>query len=135
MVESKKYPELRKQMTPGWWLSNRHYTAYMVRELTSFFILVFSLLYIYQVALLRTSPASYNNNYLGLLKSPGMVLFSIAALVFTLYHSFTWFYLTGKIQPIKIGKIRTTPLHALIVNTILLIIISFAVVQLLIVRG
>ena len=62
-----------------------------------------------------------------------MISFSIVALGFTLFHSVTWFYLIGKIQPIKIGRKKTSPLLALGINTVFLVIISFAVLQLFIV--
>ncbi len=129
MTAREKYPELpRRRVTAGWWLSNRHYTLYMIRELTSFFVAVFSLLYIWQVAQFASNPAGYNS-YLSLVRNPVMVLFSIIALGFTLYHSLTWFYLTGQVQPFKIGKTKTTPWQALVVNLALLAIISYAVIR------
>ncbi len=103
----------------------------MLRELTSFFVALFSLLYIWQVAQLASDTAGYNS-YLSLVRNPGMVLFGIIALGFTLYHSVTWFYLTGQVQPLKIGKTKTTPWQALVVNLVLLIIISYAVIRILI---
>ena len=135
MSGTKRYPEFRKKLTPGWWLSNSRYTAYMMRELTSFFIAVFSLLYIYQLSVLASRDTAAYNNYLNLLKNPVMILFSIVTLVFALCHSFTWFYLTGKVQPLKIGKRTTTPLQALIVNMILLGVISYAVIRLFLLGG
>lgn len=133
MSTKKTYPELpRKHLGPGWWLANRHYTVYMLRELTSLFVTVFSLIYIYQVYRLASNPASYSQ-YLDLVRNPAMILFSVICLVFTLFHSVTWFYLIGKIQPIKIGRKKTTPFLALGINTILLVVISFAVLQLFII--
>ncbi len=132
MVLGERYPELpRKRVTRGWWLSSRHYTLYMLRELTSFFVATFSLLYVWQVAQFASDPAGYNS-YLNLLRNPLMVLFSIIALGFTLYHSTTWFYLMGRIVPLKIGKTKTTPWQALVVNLVLLAIISYAVIKILI---
>lgn len=130
MAPSKRYPEFRKRLTSGWWLSNPHYTAYMMRELTSFFITVFSLLYIYQLSILASRDAASYNSYLNLLKNPAMLLFSVVTLAFSLYHSFTWFYLIGRVQPVRIGKRTTTPLQALVVNTILLAVLSYSVVRL-----
>src|SRR6058998_3754143 len=101
----------------------------MLRELTSLFVAVFSLFYIYQVARLASNPGSYTQ-YLEIVRNPFMVGFSIIALAFTLYHSLTWFYLIGRVQPLKLGGRATTPLQALIVNTVLLVIISVAVLQL-----
>jgi len=101
----------------------------MVRELTSFFVAVFSVLYIYQVALLAENPGSYDQ-YLTLVRNPFMIGFSIIILGFTLYHSLTWFYLIGRVQPLKIGGKETTPGQSLIVNTVLLLIISIVVISL-----
>src|SRR5215471_7203672 len=104
MSASKKYPELpRKKYGPGWWLHNRNYTRYMLRELTSFFVAVYAILYIYQVALLATSagpcypgigapPCSvtpYDQYVANVLKNPLMIGFSIIILGFTLYHAVT----------------------------------------------
>ena len=135
MGEPTKYPEFRKKLTLGWWLSNRHYTAHMLRELTSFFIMVFSLLYIYQLSVLASRNAAAYNSYLGLLRNPVMILFSTIILAFCLYHSFTWFYLTGKVQPVKIGKRTTTPVMSLVVNTVLMAAVSYGVVQLFLLGG
>ncbi len=132
MSVGEKYPELpRKRLTIGWWLSNRHYTLYMLRELTSFFVAVFSLLYIWQVVQFASNPGGYNS-YLGLVRNPVMVLFSIIALGFTLYHSATWFYLIGQVYPLKIGETKTRPWQPLVVNLVLLVIISYAVIRILI---
>ena len=128
MSQPKKYPELpRKKLGPGWWLSNRHYTMYMLREITSFFVAAYSILYIYQIVLLANSPGSYAR-YLDVLKSPLMIGFSIIILGFTLYHALTWFMLIGRIQPIKLGSFTTTPVQALIINTVLLVVISGAII-------
>lgn len=130
MSKATRYPEFRKKLTLGWWLSNRRYTAYMFRELTSFFITVFSLLYIYQLSVLASRNSAGYANYLNLLRNPIMIAFSVITLVFCLYHSLTWFYLIGKVQPIRIGKRTTTPTASLVVNTVLLAAVSYGVVRL-----
>lgn len=130
MSGRKEYPELpRKELGPGWWLGNRHYTMYMVRELTSFFVSVFCIFYIYQVVLLAASPGSYSQ-YLDVLRSPVMIGFSIVALGFTLFHAFTWFFLIGRVQPLKFGGWTSTPVQSLIINTGLLGVISLVVIGL-----
>ena len=129
MSHQKKYPELpRKKLGPGWWLGNRHYTIYMVRELTSFFVAVYSILYVYQIVLLATSPGSYTR-YLDILKSPLMIVFSIIILGFTLFHAATWFFLIGRVQPLKFGGWTSSPVQALIINTMLLVVISGGIIM------
>ena len=135
MSKARKYPEFRRKLALGWWLSNRRYTVYMLRELTSFFIMVFSLLYIYQLSVLASRNAAAYNSYLGLLRNPVMILFSTIILAFCLYHSFTWFYLTGKVQPVKIGNRTTTPVMSLAVNAVLMVAVSYVAVKLFLLGG
>ncbi len=104
----------------------------MVRELTSFFVSVYCVIYIYQLSLLAMGNT---DAYLSFVKSPATIGFSIIAMFFVLYHAVTWFLLIGRIQPIKIGPKRyTTPLQALALNLVLLLLISYVVVYLFILR-
>jgi fumarate reductase subunit C len=103
----------------------------MIREWTSLFVALFSLIYIYELSLFASGA---KDTALTLMKTPGILAFNIVALLFTLYHAFTWFYLTGRVQPIKIGKTTTKPWQALVVNIVLMLIISYAVIQILILR-
>jgi succinate dehydrogenase subunit C len=103
----------------------------MIREWTSFFVAVFSLIYIYELSLFASGA---KDSAFALMRNPGIVVFNVAALLFTMYHALTWFYLTGRVQPIKIGKTTTKPWQALLVNIVLLIVISYAVIQILILR-
>ncbi len=131
MTENKRFPELRRKLTPGWWTSNGHYTQYMIREWTSLFVAVFSLVYIYGLSLWVTGSRSA---FLDLLKNPGMIAFSFVALIFTLYHATTWFYLLGQVVPVKIGKTTSKPWQALVVNVVLLLVISYLAIWLLVLR-
>jgi len=132
MGENKTYPELRKRLTPGWWTANRHYTIYMVREWTSFFVAVYSLLFIYGLSLWWSSGSSVD--FLNFLKNPVMIGFGVVALVFTMYHAVTWFWLLGAVAPVKIGRSRTKPWQALVLNLFLLVIVSFVAVWLVVLR-
>jgi fumarate reductase subunit C len=68
------------------------------------------------------------------MRNPGIIAFNVLALLFTLYHAFTWLYLIGKVVPIKMGKTTSKPWQALLVNIVLLLIISYAVIQILVLR-
>jgi fumarate reductase subunit C len=98
----------------------------MLREWTSFFVSVFCLIYIYELYLMATSRTAY----LDIVRNPLVVFFNIIAFVFTMYHALTWFYLTGKVQPIKLGKTTTKPWQALVVNTVLLLVFFYIVILL-----
>jgi len=98
----------------------------MLREWTSFFVSAFCLIYIYELYLLANSTRAYFD----LVHNPLVVFFNIIAFVFTMYHALTWFYLIGKVQPIKIGKATTKPWQALLVNIVLLLVIFYIVIAL-----
>ena len=132
MTENKRFPELRRKMTPGWWTANRHYAQYMVREWTSLFVAVFSLVYIYGLSLWVTTGS--RAAFLNLLLNPAIIAFSFIALIFTLYHAVTWFYLLGQVVPVKIGKTTSKPWQALAVNIIILLVISYVAIWLLVLR-
>jgi fumarate reductase subunit C len=103
----------------------------MVREWTSLFVALYSLIFIYGLSLWATGSRA---DFLNLLENPAVVGFSLVALVFTMYHAATWFYLLGAISPIKIGRSRTKPWQALVLNLVLLVIVSYLAIRLLVLR-
>lgn len=131
MGDNKQYPEFRRRMSPGWWTASRHYAEYMVREWTSLFVAVYGLIFIYGLSLWMMGSRA---DFLNFLKNPAIVGFSLVALVFTLYHAATWFYLLGAISPIKIGRSKTKPWQALVLNLVLLVLVSYLAIWLLILR-
>ncbi len=132
MTENKRAPELRRKMTLGWWTANRHYAQYMIREWTSLFVALFSLVYIYGLSLWVATGS--RTAFLNLLLNPAIIAFSFVALIFTMYHAVTWFYLLGQVVPVKIGKTASKPWQALAVNIVLLLVISYVAVWLLVLR-
>ena len=132
MGDDKHYPELRRRLTPGWWTVSRNYTIYMVREWTSLFVALYSLIFIYGLSLWAVGGS--RALFLDFLKNPAVIGFGLVALFFTIYHAVTWFYLLGAVVPIKIGRSRTKPWQALIVNLILLVIISYVAIWLVVLR-
>ncbi len=132
MGDKKQYPELgRTRLTAGWWKVNRHYTMYMVREWTSLFVALYSLIFIYGLSLWWLGSSA---DFLNFLKNPAVIGFGIVAIVFTMYHAATWFYLLGAVAPVKIGRSTTKPWQALILNLVLLAIISYLAVWLVVLR-
>ena len=131
MADNKQYPEFRRRVSPGWWTASRNYAMYMVREWTSLFVALYSLIFIYGLSLWMMGSSA---DFLSFLKNPAIIGFSLVTLVFTLYHAATWFYLLGAISPIKIGRSKTKPWQALVLNLVLLVIVSYIAIWLLILR-
>lgn len=92
------------RMPLGWWLKNRRYFLYMVRELTAVFAALWVVWFLIQLPQMAGSPEMRELWRTSTLRSPGWVLFSLVSLGFVLYHSWTWFNLAGAIICVKLGK-------------------------------
>jgi fumarate reductase subunit C len=91
-------PYLR-EVKRSWWLGQRRYVVYMVRELTSLFVGLYCVLLV--VGLLRLAQGSAAwEGFLAALSSPLGVLFQLVCLGFAGFHSVTWFALTPKAMPL-----------------------------------
>jgi fumarate reductase subunit C len=95
-------PVYRQELPASWWLTNRHYFLYVVRELTALFIALFLLLYLYGIIQLERGPEAYAA-FLRLLRSPGILAFNVVALFMAIYHTVTWFALTPRLQKLLPG--------------------------------
>jgi fumarate reductase subunit C len=100
-------PVYSQPLPATWWLTNRHYFFYVVRELTALFIALFLLLYLYGILQLERGPEAYAA-FLRLLRSPGVVFFNVVALLLAVYHTVTWFSLTPRLQKL-LGAGRGAP--------------------------
>ena len=91
-----------------WWLSNRRYFLFMIRELTSVFVALFVLVYLYQVFLLTKGPEVYGLFQKSLRSGPFIASY-VVVLLFSLYHSITWLGLVPKIQIVRLGRLTVPP--------------------------
>jgi fumarate reductase subunit C len=92
-----------RKMPATWWLTNRSYFLFMLRELSSVFIALFLVIYLCQISQLSQGPDAYRA-FAQKLSSPGWILFHVVALLFALYHSITWFQSSAVVLPLRIGE-------------------------------
>ena len=90
------------KMSATWWLKKSSYLLFMLRELSSVFIAIFLVVYLLQVYQLSRGPEAYVA-FTRKLSAPGWVFFHILALLFSLFHSITWFQSTAVVMPLRIG--------------------------------
>jgi fumarate reductase subunit C len=90
-------------MPATWWLTQRSYFLFMLRELSSVFIALFLVVYLFQIYQLSEGPDAYSA-FTRKLSSPGWILFHLVALLFALYHSITWFQSSAVVLPLRIGE-------------------------------
>ena len=98
------YPKMRTT----WWLSRPGYIRFMIREVTSVFIAIFLVELLVLVHKIGQGPQAYAE-MVAKLQSPGWIVFNVVALAFALYHTVTWFRLTGVVQVVRVGERRVPP--------------------------
>ena len=96
-----------RKMPSTWWLKKQSYFLFMLRELSSLFIALFLVVYLVQIYQLTKGSEAYVA-FAQRLSSPGWLVFHLVALLFALYHSFTWFQSTAVVLPVRLGE-RSLP--------------------------
>jgi fumarate reductase subunit C len=112
-----------------WWLRNRRYLFYVIRELTSIPIAAWVMVYLVQVLRLQNGSAGYHP-----LSGPGWVAFSAVCLVFALWHSVTFLSLAGRIIRVPVGE-RYLPARAIVTGMFGLFVAVSIVIGFLVVFG
>ena len=104
-------PYLRK-VERTWWLGHRRYVVYMMRELTSLFVALYSVLLAVGLVRLAQGQAAWDG-FLAAISSPWAVLFQLLCLAFAAFHSVSWFAVTPKAMPLMI-KGEAVPPRAIV---------------------
>jgi fumarate reductase subunit C len=94
----------RRRVSVWWWLQNRSYTRFVLRELTSVFVAFFAVVYLWQLRALAQGPEAYER-FLARLRTPLFLSLDTVAFLFVLFHAITWFSLTPKAMVVRLrGK-------------------------------
>mgnify|MGYP002637601372 CR=1 FL=1 len=88
----------------SWWVGKKTYLRYMMRELSSLFIGAFSLIMVWGLYQISQGEAAYISWSQGLWHD--LTILSLVIFAFSVYHSFTWFWVTPKAMPIKMAGKR-----------------------------
>ena len=124
------YPKL----PATWWLRRPNYIRFMLRELSSVFIAIFLLVLLVQLHQLSRGPAAYAA-FVEKLRSPGWIAFHVVALAFALYHSVTWFNVTGVVQVVRLGERQVPPRLVVAANFGLWAVVSLVILVWFLLRG
>lgn len=95
-------PQLSRR---GWWLRRPRYIRYMMREISAAFIGIYGLLLIGGLYRLSQGEAAWNAYLTDAAGTAGRS-FAVVALLFAIYHSYTWFQVTPKAMPLMLGGKR-----------------------------
>ena len=128
-----RHPATTRAYTPKpggtWWLRNRRYVFYMIREFTSIPIAAWAVLFMVQVARLQDGKAGYQP-----FGGPIWIAFSLFCLVCALWHSFTFLSLAGRIIRVPRGE-RYVPPRVIVGGMFGLLVVATIVIAGLLVMG
>ena len=116
----------RRRVSVWWWLQNRSYTRFVLRELTSVFVAFFAVVYLWQLRALAQGPEAYEQ-FLARLKTPLFLALHTVAFLFVLFHAITWFNLTPKAMVVRLGGKRVPDRVILGLNYAAWVVLSGAV--------
>ena len=98
-------PYIRPVSDITWWLAQPRYIRYMAREVSCVFIGAYTGVIVIGLVRLSQGAAAWNA-FLEALNSPVSIAFHLLAFAFALYHSTTWFNVTPKAMPLRLGDTR-----------------------------
>ena len=98
-------PYVREPSKTGWWLKQPRYIRYMMREISAAFIGFYVLVLIAGLFRLSQGEAAYRA-FLATAEGPVGVTFAVVAMIFAIYHTYTWFQVTPKAMPLTFGSYR-----------------------------
>ena len=119
----------RRTMPNTWWLKKPSYVLFMLRELSSVFVALYALCMLSLVYAVTQGSTAFES-WMASSRSGGMVLFHVVVLAFVLYHTVTWFRISGRI----FGKGALSPAVVVAANYAVWLIASLGVIFF-IVRG
>jgi fumarate reductase subunit C len=123
----------RRRVSVWWWLQNRTYTGFVLRELTSVFVAFFALVCLWQLRALAQGPEAYGQ-FLARLKTPLFLVLDGVAFLFILFHSITWFNLAPKAVVVRLKGKRVPDWVVVGLNYAAWLVLSGAV-ALIVLRG
>jgi fumarate reductase subunit C len=117
-----------------WWLQNRSYTRFVLRELTSVFVAFVAVVSLWQLRAVAQGPEAYQQ-FLARLRTPLMLTIDTAAFLAVLWHSITWFNLTPKAMVVRLRGKRVPDAVIVGLNYAAWLVLSAAVAMMLQRRG
>lgn len=122
-----KTKELIRPMPTTWWLHNRHLVKFMIRELTSFFVLAFAIFLLVVLNEANHGGLEFRSFYVNVLQSGWVKAFSWISLIFVLFHSITSFNAAPTIMAPRWGEDKIDPRVVIGANYGLWLIVSLII--------
>ena len=113
----------RPTVSVYWWLGQRQYLKFILRELSSVFVAYFVVMTLFQLSALKDGPDAYAE-FQRTMQSPVIIAISAIAFLFVLFHTITWFNLTPSAMPVRLGGKRVPAVLVAAPSYVMWIVIS-----------
>jgi len=80
----------RRRVSVWWWLKNRTYAGFVLRELSSVFVAFFAIVLLWEIRAVLEGPEAYAQ-FTARLQTPLFLALDLVAFLFVLFHAITWF--------------------------------------------
>ena len=100
--ERQQTPVFVRKVRRFWWLDTAAFRRFVIRELTSVFVAVYSVILLLFLLALSRGQEAYEG-FLRWLDLPGIVVLHVVILAAVLYHSVTSIQLASQIQEVRLG--------------------------------
>ena len=94
-----------RPMSYWWWLHNRAYFNFIIRELTCVFVGAFAVLTLLQIRALGSGSEAFAE-FAGRLRTPGFVVFNAVGVAALILHTVTWFKAVPTTMIVRVGETR-----------------------------
>jgi succinate dehydrogenase subunit C len=95
----------RPRVSVYWWLGQRQYLKFILRELSSVFVAIFVIMTLCQLRALKAGPEAYSR-FQESLQSPWVIALNAVLFLFVVFHAITWFNLAPSAMPVRLGGKR-----------------------------
>lgn len=116
----------RRRVSTYWWLRQRQYLKFVLRELSSVFVAIFVAITLLQLRALRAGPEAYAR-FQHLMQSPVVIAVCAISLFFVVFHTITWFNLAPSAMAVRVRGKRLPDLLVAAPNYAIWLVASAAV--------
>jgi fumarate reductase subunit C len=114
----------RTRVSTYWWMRRRSYLTFILRELSSLFVVWFVVFTLLQIHALRQGSEERYQQFVAFSKNPVVLIVNVIALFFVVFHAVTWFNLAPKAMVVRLRGQRVPSLWIAAPNYIAWALIS-----------
>ena len=118
-------PYIRPISKTTWYMRNKRYRVYVLRELSSFLVAFYTFFTICALGIIASGSAEKWDSFLAAQQCTSLIVFhSLALLYFLFFQTFPWFKLAPKAMPVQLGEKKLPDVYIIVGHYVAWIIVS-----------